>query len=179
VLSAYNAGANITSNSWGSNVAGLYDAEAQAYDALTRDASSTPPGNQEMLHVFSAGNAGLSGPQTVGSPAPKNVLTVGATEGVRDVGIPDGCGSTGSATADDIANFSSRGPTSDGRNKPDIVARHAYSGPASQDPAIMAWASATVSPAGQTLYMVQRHEPFRPGGSGRGLTRLQLLWTRH
>lgn len=155
VLSAYNAGANITSNSWGSNVAGLYDAEAQAYDALTRDASSTLPGNQEMLHIFSAGNAGLSGPQTVGSPGTaKNVLTVGATESVRDVGIPDGCGSTGSATADNIANFSSRGPTSDGRNKPDIVAPGTHiQGPASQDPGYNGLGVCDqYHPAGQTLY---------------------------
>lgn len=135
VLAAYSAGANITSNSWGSNTAGGYDAEAQAYDALTRDASSTVVGNQEMLHVFSAGNAGLSGPQTVGSPGTaKNVLTVGATENVRDNGVADGCGVAAAASADNIANFSSRGPTVDGRNKPDVVAPGTHvRGPASQD----------------------------------------------
>lgn len=136
VLAAYNAGAQITSNSWGASTGGAYDAEAQAYDALTRDASSMTPGNQEMLHVFSGGNAGLSGPQTIGSPGTaKNVLTVGATENVRDDGVPDGCAPSGAKSADNIANFSSRGPTADGRNKPDIVAPGTHvQGPASQDP---------------------------------------------
>lgn len=143
VLAAYNAGAQITSNSWGSDADGAYDAEAQAYDALTRDATDSGSNSHQLLHVFSAGNCGVpsfqcsaSGPQTIGSPGTaKNVLTVGATESVRNVGVADGCGSTGSATADDIANFSSRGPTADGRNKPDIVAPGSHiQGPASQDP---------------------------------------------
>jgi len=136
VLAAYNAGAQITSNSWGAPTGGAYDAEAQAYDALPRDATDSGSNNHQILHVFSAGNDGQSGGQTVGSPGTaKNVLTVGATESVRAVGVVDGCGSTGSATADDIANFSSRGPTADGRNKPDIVAPGTHiQGPASQDP---------------------------------------------
>ena len=136
VLAAYNAGAQITSNSWGAPTGGAYDAEAQAYDALTRDATGSGSNSHQISHVFSAGNDGRSGGQTVGSPGTaKNVLTVGATESVRDVGVMDGCGSTGSATADDIANFSSRGPTADGRNKPDIVAPGTHiQGPASKDP---------------------------------------------
>jgi hypothetical protein len=136
VAASYDAGATITSNSWGADTGGAYTASSQAYDALTRDAAATTGGNQQMLHVFSAGNAG-SGASTVGSPGSgKNVLTVGATENVRDEGIADGCAEPNANNANDIAGFSSRGPTSDGRAKPDIVAPGTHiQGPASQDPA--------------------------------------------
>ena len=40
---SYNAGADLTSNSWGAATYGAYDSSAQAYDALTRDASAPPP----------------------------------------------------------------------------------------------------------------------------------------
>jgi subtilisin-like proprotein convertase family protein len=136
VLAAANAGATITTNSWGASVSGAYDSEAQAYDALTRNALLGGTGNQQMLHVFSAGNDGRAGGQTVGSPGTaKNVLTVGATENVRDNGTLDGCGDAAAASADNIADYSSRGPTTDGRVKPDIVAPGTHiQGLASQDP---------------------------------------------
>lgn len=133
VLKSYQKGAAITSNSWGSDVAGRYDSSSQAYDSLTRDANNTAPGTPPMLHVFSAGNDG-PGTKTVGSPGTaKNVITVGATENVRDNGVLDGCNLSTSDNADDMANFSSRGPTADGRTKPDIVAPGTHvQGPASQ-----------------------------------------------
>ena len=135
VRQAYLGGARITSNSWGGYNGGSYDAAAQEYDQLTRDADPLQAGNQEMLHVFSAGNSGPSG-QSVGTPGlAKNVLSVGATDLPRDVGIPDGCLRPSSASADDIADYSSRGPTQDGRIKPDLVAPGTHiQGPASQDP---------------------------------------------
>ncbi len=134
VDTSFNAGAAITSNSWGRSYSG-YGADAQAYDALTRDALATTDGNQQMLHIFSAGNNGPNA-GSIGSPATaKNVLAVGATENVRDDGVEDGCSATESDNANDIAGFSSRGPTADGRNKPDIVAPGVHiQGPASQDP---------------------------------------------
>jgi len=133
VAASYAAGAVLTSDSWGSDLKGAYDSFAQAYDALTRDASSTTPGNQQMLHIFAAGNVG-PGTSTLDSPGTaKNVLTVGATEGVRDNGVVDGCGLSAADNADDMAAFSSRGPTVDQRVKPDIVAPGTHiQGPASQ-----------------------------------------------
>ena len=88
-----------------------------------------------MVEVFSAGNDGdgkgnpldPKGDEGYGSiTAPgtaKNVITVGATESVRGSGT-DGCGVSngGADSASDIINFSSRGPTQDGRMKPDLVA---------------------------------------------------------
>lgn len=131
------SGAVIASNSWGSIAnLGEYTASAQAYDALTRDADDDESGNQQMLHVFSAGNSGLFGSHTITPPGTgKNVLTVGATESVRDHNFPDGCGHWDSDSADDIAGFSSRGPTWDNRIKPDLLAPGVHvQGPASQDP---------------------------------------------
>lgn len=154
----YQSGGMITSNSWGSSST-YYNYGALAYDILTRDATEEATGNQEMLHVFSAGNSGRSGLNTVGAPGnAKNVLTVGATENVRDDGITDGCGSSASDNADDIANFSSRGPTDDGRMKPDIVAPGVHiQGPASQDDGFSGYGvcgmfDTPYYPEGQTLY---------------------------
>ena len=93
--------------------------------------------------VFAAGNAG-SGANTVGEPATaKNVITVGAAENVNPFGGADGCGidDTGADNANDIIFFSSRGPTSDGRKKPDIMA------PGTHVPAGVAQAS-IASPTG-------------------------------
>jgi subtilisin-like proprotein convertase family protein len=136
VAKSYAKGAAISTNSWGANSFGGYTASSQAYDALQRDAAPNVPGNQELLHVFSAGNAGPS-TGSVGAPATaKNVIAVAATENVRDEGIPDGCFSSASNNADDMSDFSSRGPTTDGRIKPDISAPGVHiQGPASQDPA--------------------------------------------
>jgi subtilisin-like proprotein convertase family protein len=151
----YNRGGRITSDSWGSNVSGAYDATARLFDALTRDASTLQSGNQEMLHVFAAGNAGSSIQSTINSPGTaKNVLTVGASENVREQGVVDGCGQSSADNADDIATFSSRGFAADGRAKPDLIAPGTHiQGPASQDPA---YTGGTVCnkyyPAGQTLY---------------------------
>lgn len=125
---AYRDGMRISSNSWGTRF-NSYTSDSQRYDALVRDAqpsgSAVPAtGNQEMTVVFAAGNAGPTA-STVGSPATaKNVITVGASENVRALGGPDGCGiaDSGADSALDMIAFSSRGPTADGRKKPDLVA---------------------------------------------------------
>jgi uncharacterized repeat protein (TIGR01451 family) len=135
---AYHDGARISANSWGTPN-NSYTVDAQAFDALVRDAqpegsAQAAPGNQEMVIVFAAGNRGAAGFHTVGAPATaKNVITVGASENVRSLSKAnggkstmgyDGCGYTDSVAdaATDLATFSSRGPTSDGRMKPDLVA---------------------------------------------------------
>ena len=167
VNSSYLAGATMTSNSWGAPVNGAYDDSAQAYDALTRDASTTTAGLQPMAHIFAAGNDGPSA-GTIGSPGTgKNVITVGATENVRDDGVADGCNSASNDDADDVVGFSSRGPTDDGRTKPDITAPGSHiMGPASQAPGYNGTGvcgaagnfgnprtpGAEYYPAGQTLY---------------------------
>jgi subtilisin family serine protease len=140
VSAAYGAGSRISNNSWG-NGANAYDATAQEYDALTRDAQPQSEGNQEMLFVFAAGNDGAGG--HVSSPGTaKNVITVGAGENYRPEGV-DSCnldgqgaiGPDGANSALDILRFSAGGPTADGRMKPDLTApgTHVY-GAASRAP---------------------------------------------
>lgn len=128
VSQAYNDGARLSNNSWGFPGSGTYDVFAQAYDGLVRDAQPTGAsfplaGNQEMVVVVAAGNAG----PTTGISSPgtgKNVLTVGAAESVRPFGGADQCGysDSQSGSANDLLATSGRGPTADGRKKPDLVA---------------------------------------------------------
>jgi hypothetical protein len=143
---AYNLGARISNNSWGSVNWGDYDMEAQTFDALVRDVGASEQSRQ-MVVVFAAGN---DGPDigTINSPATaKNVITVGASENVRSltpenlgnsIDGADGCGTTDSEadSANDIADFSARGPCTDGRTKPDLVApgTHVTGGVAQSSP---------------------------------------------
>jgi subtilisin-like proprotein convertase family protein len=93
-------------------------------DAQPTTSIISTPGNQEQVIVFSAGNDGPTA-GSIGSPASgKNVITVGAAEGVNALGGMDGCFITDSQAdnSNDIVNFSSRGPTLDGRRKSDLVA---------------------------------------------------------
>lgn len=134
---AYQDGARISANSWGMTN-NTYTVDAQAYDALVRDAQPggaafETPGNQEMVILFAAGNSGTNA-NTVGAPGTaKNVITVGAAENVRSLASSeggnnsmgnDGCGNSdvAASSANDLASFSSHGPCSDGRQKPDLVA---------------------------------------------------------
>ncbi len=125
---ASNDGARISNNSWGSSGSGSYDITAQAYDALVRDAQPTGSlfplaGNQEMVVVVAAGNGG-PGTNIYSPGSAKNVITVGAAEGVRPFSAPDQCGYVDALanSANDLLASSSRGPTADGRTKPDLVA---------------------------------------------------------
>jgi uncharacterized protein (TIGR03437 family) len=132
---AYTDGALISSNSWGSKL-NRYNVYSQAYDALVRDAQQAIPGlnipgNQEYSIVFGVGNEG-SNEFTVGDPGGgKNVITVGSHENVRPLAgamNTDNCGITLNAAdnANEISGFSSRGPTFDGRTKPDLLAPGSY-----------------------------------------------------
>ncbi len=116
-------GVRISSDSWGSDGDGSYDVSAQDYDTWTRDSRAGVSGNQETLFVFAAGNDG-PGSKTIGPPGSgKNIISVGAAENYNQFGT-DGCAvpNTGANSANDIIDFSSRGPCKDSRIKPDIVA---------------------------------------------------------
>ncbi len=97
----YNAGARIMSNSWGSST-NSYDDDARMVDVFMWN-------HKDCLILFANGNSGDSGAKTVGSPATaKSVVSVGA--------------SRNSPNQNDVAYFSSRGTTADGRMKPTITA---------------------------------------------------------
>jgi subtilisin-like proprotein convertase family protein len=155
LANAYNGGARISSNSWGYTSGTTYNTDSQAHDRSVRDALSATAGNQEMSIIFAAGNSG-PGASTVHPPGTaKNIITVGASENYRMTGS-DGCGiaNSGADNAMDIISFSSRGPTSDGRKKPELVSVGTHvQGAAS----IAAGYNGTgvcnqYWPAGQTLY---------------------------
>jgi hypothetical protein len=130
-----NDGARIHSNSWGSTIGdGSYDSQASEVDDFVWN-------HRDLLICFAAGNAGADassrGVIDNGSLTPpgtaKNCLTVGATENMRpDFNLTYGGGFGFPAdpiasdlvanNAEGMAAFSSRGPTQDGRCKPDVVA---------------------------------------------------------
>lgn len=153
---AQDAGAYFSNNSWGEPLFGDYTADAAEFDLLTRDSDPTEAGNQPRVYFFAAGNIGIYGPGTIGSPASaKNVIAVGATENSDADGI-DGCFVT-DIEADshrDMAYFSSRGPVADGRIGITVTAPGTHvQGQASTDPG---FAGTTVCdpewPIGQSFY---------------------------
>lgn len=171
IFDAYRDGARISTNSWGAcdtvnGFCNLYGDDAAVFDALVRDADPFTPGNQSMTIVFSSGNDGDIGRGSVAVPGTgKNVITVGASENFRATApdgteARDGCG-VGSTLADnalDIVGFSSFGPVTDGRAKPDLVAPGTHvQGAASQftgfrGQAVCGFRDGAYFPPGQTLY---------------------------
>jgi subtilisin family serine protease len=140
---AYDWGSRIHTNSWGSDVAGEYDLSSRQVDLFVWN-------HKDFTVLFAAGNAGIDGDgdgfvdeDSMGSPATaKNAITIGASESDRGSGgyNPGGPCSTYfgcwgsdypvdptktdplSDSPAEMAAFSSRGPTDDGRIKPDLVA---------------------------------------------------------
>jgi hypothetical protein len=97
---AHTDGARINNNSWGANTNGVYNSTDRNADLIAVDQS-------DYTLVVAAGNYG-SGSSTLNSPGnAKNVITVGACS---------------SSEPENLANFSSRGPTHDQRIKPDLIA---------------------------------------------------------
>ena len=98
-IKGFNDGARVSSNSWGLyGSSGIYDAQAQEVDEFMY-------AHKEMQILFSAGNDG-PWDGTVSTPSTaKDVMSIGA-------GAHDNNG--------DMMGYSSRGPTDDGRLKPDI-----------------------------------------------------------
>ncbi|PZQ18436.1 MAG: hypothetical protein DI564_03795 [Rhodanobacter denitrificans] len=177
------SGARISNNSWGSNPPPTtYEAVQQLYDAGVRDADSSLAGNQEMIYVMAAGNLGIGGASTVSSPgAAKNVITVGASESVRPTWT-DGCGygPTASDNPHDMTTFSSRGPTSDGRAKPEMVApgTHVQAGASLYAGYDGRGACDTYYPAGQTEFAASSGTSHAAPAVA-GIASLAYWWMEH
>jgi subtilisin family serine protease len=106
---AYAAGARVHSNSWAGGLT-LYTEYSLEVDSYLYE-------NPDFLVVLAAGNRGMFGPGSIGSPAnSKNALCVGSTQ-IRNP-VDDSLGSAGPV----VSATSSLGPTFDGRIKPDILA---------------------------------------------------------
>jgi serine protease AprX len=136
---AYNQGARIHTNSWGGGAPG-------GYDALCEDLDRFVWNHKDFLILVAAGNSGkdtspagdgidLGSADSPGTA--KNCLTVGASENNRPGEFSGTYGQWWPSDfpnepfksqqkiadkIDDIAAFSSRGPTTTGRRKPDVVA---------------------------------------------------------
>jgi len=139
-----NDAARVHSNSWGAAAAGAYTSNSYEVDAFVWE-------HRDMVIVFAAGNEGVDRNAngvvdngSVGAPGTaKNCITVGASENDRpDFAFTDGpfsfrtygegwpddypvdpiASDRLADDADGLAAFSSRGPTRDGRIKPDVVA---------------------------------------------------------
>ena len=139
---AYDNGSQVHTNSWGSG------SNPGSYNSMAMQADSSAVLFPDMIILFSAGNAGTDASadgevdeDTIGNPGTaKNVLTIGAGENDRST-INNYWGTSTSSGAvysppistDKMANnsegmaaFSSRGPTDDGRIKPDMTAPGTY-----------------------------------------------------
>ncbi len=103
-LQTYNQGARIHSNSWGDNE----NASTQNnYTAASEDVDQFMWNYKDFLVFFAAGNSG-PGNGTVGSPSTaKSCVSVGATQR--------------GSSAENLASFSSYGPTDDNRIKPEVT----------------------------------------------------------
>ncbi len=129
--------ARIQTNSWGATTPGL------PYSQSSREIDDFIWNNQDCVICFAAGNDGIDANRdglvdnaSIGSEAAaKNCITIGACESVRDdIRLTYGSlrasswptnpvFSDGTANNQDgMAAFSSRGPTKEGRFKPDVVA---------------------------------------------------------
>lgn len=93
---------HLSTNSWRYRSGGVYELGSQFYDRVVQGDLGKP-----INILGSAGNLGEEGWGWLSVPnSAKNTITVGATDSASSV----------------LCEFSSRGPTDDGRLKPDIVA---------------------------------------------------------
>jgi subtilisin-like proprotein convertase family protein/subtilisin family serine protease len=134
---AYEKNARVHSNSWGGGNPGEYDSQCEQLDRFVWE-------HKDFCVVVAAGNDGTDrdgdgkiNPMSVTSPATaKNCITTGACESERptfdantygawwpsDYPVAPYRSDPMANNPDQVVAFSSRGPTRDGRVKPDVVA---------------------------------------------------------
>lgn len=140
--SAHAVGARVHNDSWGSQT-GNAGNRYGGYDINAVQADQALWNLKDLLVTVAAGNSGIDqnrdgvvDTDSVTSPGTaKNVLTVGASEnnypayagsyGGEDFAAPISTDRIGNDT-NGLAGFSSRGPTDDGRIKPELVAPGTY-----------------------------------------------------
>ncbi len=106
-LPAYQAGVRVHVNGWGNG--GGYSAGAAQIDKFVYQ-------HPTFLPIFSAGNSGPDRGTLTSQANSKNALVIGSSQVPRPAFDPE------ARFADQVAASSSRGPTPDGRIKPDLLA---------------------------------------------------------
>jgi len=106
---AYAAGVRIHVNGWGGTGNGGYQDTASQTDHFIRE-------HPDFLVIYSAGNNGPKAGSLTPEAYSKNALVVGASQSPHPAFDPHQVDSS------QACDFSSRGPTSDGRLKPDLLA---------------------------------------------------------
>ena len=140
---AYGDGARVHTNSWGGATGSIGNQpQYGGYVSSSQQVDLAAWQHKDMLILYAAGNEGedvdgngVVDPDSIGQPGTaKNIITVGASEtDIKSIGNVWG-DSYGSPIREDrradnpngMAAFSSRGPTDDGRIKPEIVAPGTY-----------------------------------------------------
>jgi serine protease AprX len=134
---AFSKGARVHSNSWGGGDPGSYDEQCRALDQFVCE-------HKDFCVVCASGNDGTDSdgdgrinPMSVSSPATaKNCITVGACENKRsnfdgetygewwprDFPVAPFKAAPMADNPNEVVAFSSRGPTKDGRFKPEVIA---------------------------------------------------------
>jgi hypothetical protein len=147
---------------------GLYSYASQTFDIVLRDFPY-------YVHFYSAGNYGSSF-ETMGrnQPMSKSVMAIGAVNDVsRDT---DGNYTSGGG----IASFSSRGPTFDGRIKPDFTATGVSVTSSTGTTGSSTWQGTSMSSpnaAGSALLLIDYVQQRFPGHFFRSSTYKSLLMT--
>ena len=151
-------GSQIHTNSWGAPYYGAYTTNSAAVDSGAYK-------HQDLVIMFAAGNSGSDSngdgeidDDSLGSPATaKSAITIGASENNRPTWGSLSDNSSG------MAYFSSRGPTDDGRVKPDFVSpgtniwstKSRYSGGTGNYTSMSGTSMATPLAAGSTALLLQ------------------------
>lgn len=107
-LPAYLAGVRVHVDGWGE--------AGNSYDFRSAQIDQFIDAHPDFIAVFGAGNKGSGRATLTNEATSKNALTVGSSQLPRPVFSPE------ALYADQVAGSSSRGPTSDGRIKPELLA---------------------------------------------------------
>lgn len=113
---ARGCGANIHSNSYGSDSPNSYNTDAQQCDEFMWD-------YDDFLIFFSAGNGNTDGYRVATYNCAKSIVSVGATESGSGSGNTSWAnpGSSDDNNPEDMASFSSHGPTDEGAIRPTLA----------------------------------------------------------
>ena len=121
ITAAIGKGSYIQSHSWGTS--------SDTYDTTALDLDAALYSNQTFLVTASAGNSGMTGTSTIGSPSTaKNAICVGGVDASYPNQLFEDCAWDGTAACASTDAGSSRGPGPSSRTKPDICAYFFNSG---------------------------------------------------